>query len=258
MLLEMAEFPLAVIADVHGNVWALEAVLADAVQRGIRAIVNLGDSVYGPLAPGESAAMLMDAAIPSIRGNQDRILFEPAKEIDHPTLVYTRNALAPAQMDWLRAQPASRELDSEFGPDMLLCHGTPQSDETYLLEEVTPNGVFLRGPDVIKKLAGETHSIILCGHTHIPRAVWLGEGRMAVNPGSVGLPGYSDLEPYPHVMEAGSAHARYAILDFSNGRSTVSHLAVTYDWERAALRAEANGRKDWAFALRTGRAQSMR
>src|SRR5262245_29305781 len=63
---------IAAIADVHGNTWALDAVLENIGRRGIEQIVNLGDCVYGSLDPAGTAAQLMDARIMSIAGNQDR------------------------------------------------------------------------------------------------------------------------------------------------------------------------------------------
>ena len=78
-------------------------------------------------------------------------------------------------------------------------------------------------------------------------------GALVVNPGSVGWPAYDDDHPYPHVMEAGTPHARYAIADDATGRWSAEFRTVDYDWEQAAAIAEANGRPDVAGALRTGR-----
>ena len=75
-----------------------------------------------------------------------------------------------------------------------------------------------------------------------------------VNPGSVGLPAYCYDSPRSHAMEAGSPHARYAIVDLDDARCRVEQIAVPYDWETAARTAATNGRHDWATWLRTGRA----
>ncbi len=83
--------------------------------------------------------------------------------------------------------------------------------------------------------------------------VHLPTGALVVNPGSVGYPAYADDVPFPHVMEAGSPHARYAIVDDATGSWQVDPRAVAYDWETAARTAEANGRPEVARALRTGR-----
>jgi hypothetical protein len=75
-----------------------------------------------------------------------------------------------------------------------------------------------------------------------------------VNPGSVGLPAYAAALPYPHAMEAGSPHARYAILTTHASGYAVEHVALPYPWDAAAAAARRNGRPDWAAWLETGRA----
>ena len=138
--------------------------------------------------------------------------------------------------------------------DVLLVHGTPDSDLAYFLETVAEDGLRPATAAEIEARAGTTGAaVILCGHTHVPRVAKRPDGRLVVNPGSVGLPAFDDDHPFPHVVETGSPHARYAILsDEGDGWST-ELLAIAYDWEQAARDAEANGRADWARALRTGR-----
>ncbi len=79
-----------------------------------------------------------------------------------------------------------------------------------------------------------------------------GAGTVVVNPGSVGLPAYCDDQPYPLVMETAAPHARYAVLSKKAAGWKVAQIAVPYDWQATAIRALANGRKDWATWLRTG------
>jgi hypothetical protein len=81
----------------------------------------------------------------------------------------------------------------------------------------------------------------------------LDDGRFIVNPGSVGLQAYEDDLPYPHRVETGSAHARYATLTRTSGRWHADFHLVEYDWNTAAAAAEANGRVDWVAPLLTGR-----
>jgi len=71
---------------------------------------------------------------------------------------------------------------------------------------------------------------------------------------SEGLPAYTDESPHPHAMEAGSPHARYAIVTRSGDSWQVEQRSVVYDWKAAADMAERNGRRNWAVWLRTGRA----
>ena len=93
--------------------------------------------------------------------------------------------------------------------------------------------------------------VVLCGHTHTPRVASIG-GVLVVNPGSVGLPGYRDTNPVPHVMEVGTPHARYALIERRGGRWAAELRAMPYDHEAAAQQAEWHGRPQAAHAVRTG------
>ncbi len=240
---------LAVISDIHGNADALAAVLADIDTQGICRIVNLGDHLSGPLAPVETLDLLR--ARPEmlcIRGNHDRWLVEQAPEKMGPSDRVTFDRLTPADLDWLRALPATARLD-----DMLLCHATPEDDVTYWLHSVTAEGAVTHRPQAgIAALLGEEAApLILCGHTHLPRAVRLG-GSLIVNPGSVGLPGYEAGAPVPHVMQTGLPDASYAILDHGPAGWRATFRQVPYDPTRMAAKARRHGREDWARALETG------
>jgi predicted phosphodiesterase len=242
----------AAIADVHGNRWALEAVLADIDRRGVAQIVNLGDSLTGPLDPAATADLLIDRSIPSICGNDDRILFTSAEE-SGPSRTYTVAQITSSHLDWLRTQPESAVL----ARDVYLCHGD-LFDAPYLLEEVSPSGaVRLRSMSAIEaSVAAIPQTLILSGHSHLPRTVSLPSGTLLVNPGSVGLPAYTMDEPFPYAMESGSPHARYAILTKTSTSWQVEHIEQPYDWDRAAAVAREHGRPDWATWLTTGRAAS--
>jgi predicted phosphodiesterase len=242
---------IAIIADIHGNTWALDAVLADIKRRGITQIVNLGDCVYGSLDPGGTAERLMDGSIISIAGNQDRQIFDEAEQArssrDHH---FVTSQLSAEQLAWLEHLPATQVVG-----DLFLCHGTPASNLIYLLERVTEQGVFLRdGAAIVADLAGVAQPVVVCGHSHVPRTVWLPDGRLVVNPGSVGVPAYQDDLPYPHAMEAGSPHTRYAILSRQADGWDVEHIALAYPWGQAAEVARQNGREDRARWIGTGRA----
>jgi len=220
-------------------------------------VVNLGDSLYGPLDPAGTAQRLIDSAIPSIQGNQDRILLAPpAGAHSSATFSFVTAALTEAHREWLASQSATTVLTGEGIDDLFCCHGTPESDEIYLLERVTPEGaVVLNEPtNIAQALRGIPQRIVACGHTHLPRVVQVREGLVVVNPGSVGLPAYTDDLPVPHAIEAGSPHARYAILGFTSERLVgVEQVAVAYPWDQAATTARENGRDDWAYCLETGR-----
>ncbi len=242
---------IAVIADIHGNTWALDAVLADIKRREITRIANLGDCVYGSLDPAGTLERLMGANIMSIAGNQDREVFDESAQVrssrDHQ---FVTGQLSAEQLAWLEQLPPTQVVE-----DVFLCHGTPKSDMIYLLEHVTEHGVFLRdSATIMAYLRDVRQPVVTCGHSHIPRTVWLPDGRLVVNPGSVGIPAYDEALPYPHVMEAGSPHARYAVLTHQSGGWAIEHVALPYAWSQAADVARHNGRPDRARWIETGRA----
>jgi predicted phosphodiesterase len=240
----------AVMSDIHGNVWALEAVLEDIGHRGIKHIINLGDTVYGPLEPQATVARLMELPVISIQGNEDRLLFEKRKSPASAAAEFVLKRLARDSVDWLAAQPAT----AGAGRELFLCHGTPASDETYLLERASPRGATLDTSDAIRgRLGAVAQPVVLCGHSHIPRVVHLSGGRLIVNPGSVGLQAYTDDTPEPHIMECGSPHARYAVLTRAGEQWSIEEVCLAYDWRKAAETASRNGRSDWAEWLERGR-----
>jgi putative phosphoesterase len=242
-------FSFAVIADIHGNSWALEAVLKDIDRRGIQAIMNLGDCLTGPLDPARTADLLMERDILSVSGNDDRILFAPVGA--SLSQKYTLEHVNQDHLNWLRRLPLTAELEDQ----LFICHGD-QFSVPYLLEEVEDEGVFLRNTrDIEIILSKITQPVILSGHSHVPRTVYLPQGKLAMNPGSVGLPAYTDETPIPHAMESGSPHARYALLLKVQNKWQVEHIQVPYDWEHAASVASGNQRPDWAEWLASGRAQ---
>jgi diadenosine tetraphosphatase ApaH/serine/threonine PP2A family protein phosphatase len=240
----------AAIADIHGNYLALEAVLSDIRAQGIDAIVNLGDMVSGPLDARRTMDMLKALDAVHVLGNHDRYLIDRPHEKmgSWERRVYTQ--LDASDLDWLRAVPPTRV----FRDSVFLCHATPASDEAYWLETALPGGNVAMSPlEAIEKAAeGIAQSLILCAHTHIARAVKLRDGRMVVNPGSVGCPGYRDTHPFPHVMETGTPDACYAILQPCVGGWQVTFRHVPYDNAAMAALARRNGRPEWASALATG------
>lgn len=236
---------LAVIADVHGNLIALENVLADIARRGSDLIVNLGDCVTSPLWPRETFELLEDRAMPTVRGNHDRWLAELPRQDMRATVAFTHGALMPHQRALLGRLPSSLELDG----DVLAVHGTPASDSEYLLEDQVDGRLALATVSTLeRRLAGVSASLILCGHSHHQHATHAPGGKLIVNPGSVGCPRYAD-NPATSNAEAGSPHARYAIATRRATRWSVDLIVLDYDWSQVTERAIANGREDWAAAF---------
>ncbi|AIY41307.1 Serine/threonine protein phosphatase [Collimonas arenae] len=242
---------IAILSDIHANIWALEAVLADIKQQGTDLTVNAGDILSGPLAPGATADLLMSLALPTIAGNHERQLLACGTKAGHPTDQFAYENTTQAQRDWIQGLPGTLDV----AENIFMCHGTPASDLLYFLETVDLHGCRMAPASQIEAYAaGVSQQLIICGHSHKPRACALSGGRMVVNPGSVGLQAYDDDQPYFHVIENGSPHARYAICTQDALGWRVSHQCVNYDHHKAAAEAARNGRADWASWLLTGRA----
>jgi len=241
---------IAVLADIHGNLLALEAVLADLDSQAPDLVVNLGDHLSGPLEAALTADLLLaQHHWVQIRGNHDRQLVEHAPGAMGLSDRAAHQQINGAHQAWLRSlQPIA-----VVGEDVLLCHGTPDRDVDYLLEDVSVTGVSLASREAIRSRIGARTGAILCGHTHVPRIVRLEDGTVVLNPGSVGLPAYTDSDHrFPHAIETGSPHARYALLDRDRRGWRASFHAIEYDWGAAARLASEGNRPDWAHALLTG------
>ena len=239
----------AVLSDIHGNIAALEAVVADLQTRYVDAVFNLGDHVSGPLWPKETIQLLMKQDWIQIKGNHERQLLGQNPQHHGPSDRYAFQALDQVELAWLASLPTSARVQNDF----LLVHGTPSSDSIYFLETVECGHVRLAArAEITDRLGGVRSPIILCGHTHVPRVVETAENTLIVNPGSVGLSAYSDDTPEPHIVETGSPHARYAVVEKINGHWRVELIALPYDFRKAAELARKNGRPDWEVALQTG------
>jgi putative phosphoesterase len=231
---------IAVISDIHGNCLALEAVLADVEARGADMTLNLGDIVSGPLEPARTAELLMDLDLPTVSGNHERYLVSGAahgslKRVDR----FAHDELRPEQLRWLGELPGTFAINHEI----FMCHGTPKDDDTPWLDQwFDGRDVTIPGEGMVTAEAeGFDFPVLLCGHTHVPRVVRLRDGRLVVNPGSVGLQ-----------MNYGAPDARYAMLERRGNVWVATLHAVPYDHGAAARQAAAHGFPQWGEALTTG------
>lgn len=241
---------IAIIADIHGNVLALEAVLKDIAKQNVDDVLNLGDHFSGPLDAHSTANQLIDSDVISIAGNHDRQLIEhtPDKMGASDKVAYEQ--LSKAAIDWLKSLKPTHVYKDEI----FMCHGTPDSDTTYWMEQVSADGVVNIAPraQIETQAKGIDYPVILCGHTHTPRMFNLSGGRMLINPGSVGCPAYDDDNPVYHIMQSGTPDACYAIVEKLDGKWNASFRYVKYDNLAAAKMAKDNGRDDWVGGLKTG------
>lgn len=266
---------LAFVADIHGNLPALQAVAADIARHGVAAVVNLGDMLSGPLLPRETAHWLMDQpGWLHIAGNHDRAILTRALERQGASDAFATRALDDRARDWLGSVVSSTDASlhdgsrwaTRLGGDVALCHGSPRRDTEPLLE--TPAAPLMRlasEAEIDERLGGPgapalgpAIRLLACGHTHVPRAVRrprAGGDLLIVNPGSVGQPAYEDGRGADrHWVESGSPDARWALAERGgDGAWRASLHSVPYDHGAMAALAEAHGRPAWAHALRHGR-----
>lgn len=233
---------IAILSDIHGNLVALEAVLADLAQRAPDITVNLGDCATGPLWPLETIELLDSLRLPTVRGNHDRWIAELPAGKRSGSVAFTHDALSAAHRARLGALPASLLLET----DVLAVHGSLVRDTGYLMED-TVNGRLLRvtQAELARRLGDVRASLVLCGHSHHAGLAFAIGGRTVVNPGSVGCPRYAD-NSNPFDAEAGSPLAQYAVATRRAERWSVELIALDYDWHLVVQQAVRNGRSDWA------------
>lgn len=233
---------LAILSDIHGNVVALEAVLADLESRSADIVLNLGDCATGPLWPRETMELLGTLSAHSVRGNHDRWLADRDTHESAPIVAFTRSHLTEVHLAILRNLPPTLRPDH----DVLAVHGTPDSDTEYLLEELVDGRLALATPPTISRRLGAAEAtLVLCGHSHHQHMVHAAGDVVVLNPGSVGEPRYAG-NANPGIAEAGSPHARYAIATRRGGKWQCELHAVPYDWEPVVRRARDNGWPGWA------------
>jgi predicted phosphodiesterase len=205
--------------DVHGNLPALEAVLADARARGAERYVLGGDYALFGGWPRETLDLLRTLS-PAlwVRGNADRWVQSPEEGVDPEAVAYARDALGADLVAELGALPESAQVG-----DALVCHASPVSDLRSFLPEPAD--------DEAELLAGVSAPRVLFGHTHLPfRRVSATGGIELVNPGSVGMP----LD--------GDPRAAYAVI---GPDGVVEHRRVEYDHASAIAQVRAAGPGEW-------------
>src|ERR671929_972615 len=164
----------AALYDIHGNLPALEAVLAEVEREGVDAIVIGGDIAAGPPQPREVVERVR--SLPNahcIRGNADRVF--DGEFAGDQGLEWLLERLDDDQARWLAGLPFSTVLD-----DTLYVHATPQDDTTIVTEATADE-------KLAALLADVEHPRIVAGHTHMQLERRVGE-RLFVNAGSVGWP----------------------------------------------------------------------
>ena len=237
---------LTIFGDIHGNLPALTAVLADMDSRQLTNRYCLGDLVGYGTFPNEVIDLIRGNGIPTIMGNYDQGV---GNDSDDCGCAYTNpvsKALGERSIAWTNAHVTSdrkaylRDLGSQIplqlgGLRVLLVHGSPRRINEYLFED--------RAIDSFERILDYAQTdILVCGHTHLPYHKVLPSGRHVVNAGSVGKP------------KDGDPRGCYAVLTAEDSDFKVEFTRVPYDVERAATAVEATDMPhEYAQMLRLGK-----
>lgn len=243
---------IAILSDIKSNVYALQEVIKDAKSKNVDLLLNLGDSFYGPVAPRETYDLIKENKFITVCGDEDRSILEAslASLEENKTLKYVYDDLGEEVLYWIQALP----FEKFVGEDLYMTHATQHDDSIYMLEDIKSEKPVLRSDKEILNLIDDVESkFIMCGHSHTPRCLNLSSGQVVINPGSVGLQAFQKDKPHPHKIENLSPDASYVILNVTNSEYSLELVNVPYDYEKAALKAQQNGREDWAYAIRNGK-----
>jgi putative phosphoesterase len=185
----------AALYDIHGNLPALEAVLAEV---DADVIVVGGDTVLGP-SPSETLERLrsLPGDVRFLRGNADREVVEEKQGLAPPELTeFVRARLSAEQLDFLRALPLTVSIGR-----VLFCHATPRNDEE-ILTKISPEERWREA------LGGVDADVVVCGHTHVQFDRRIGDIRL-VNAGSVGMPYEHEPGAYWAVLDGADVELRH-------------------------------------------------
>lgn len=234
-----------VLSDIHANLEALDAVVADARRHGFDRVACLGDLVGYGASPIEVVDRVESlGALAVIRGNHDKVCagLEPATNFNDAARAaaeWTYATLGPVYRERLAALPRGPVALTD---EIEICHGTPFDEDFYVFDE----------GDAARAIAATSRRVCFFGHTHVPAVYSTSsdpvrtspdaadefllplEGRVLINVGSVGQP------------RDGDPRAAYGIIDTERG--AVALHRVPYDVEAAQQRIRAAGLPEWLAA----------
>lgn len=209
----------AVISDIHGNLYALEAVLEDIKEENCDNVFCLGDLAMAGPEPNEAIELIKQMDWEIIQGNTDKMIAEYTEELGEKvtsTFQIMGNALkddvkiiSDENKEYLKNLPENLEFNIGRVPVMLV-HGSPRRNN----EDILPD----MDIELIEEIVSNTDArLILCGHTHLPCGYQTDSGKTIVNVGSVGRPFTEKPE------------ACYAVITFDEFGFGIEHKFVEYD-----------------------------
>jgi len=235
---------IAIFSDIHANLPALRAVLADMDQRGLDQRYCLGDLVGYGTFPNEVIEIIREQKIPTIMGNYDQGVGNSSDECGCAYRTAEEEALGKRSIAWSNVHTTDEnkaflrsllpQITFQLGDlRVVLAHGSPRRINEYL---------YIDRPDagLERILDGVNADVLVVGHTHKPYHRVLPSGRHVINDGSVGKP------------KDGDPRACYIILEAEGRDLNVEFVRVSYDVERTATAIEASEMPaEYAGMLRT-------
>lgn len=224
---------IAVVSDIHGNMWALEAVLRELDRLRPDTVVVGGDLAFGGPAPAESVDLVRRRGYPAIRGNTDEWVTDPASAPD-PISRWAAERLSDEHRQYVASLPFLWRYGQGAGGDLVVVHATPWS----ISEVVSPDA----GPRLVQRVFDEAKAAaVVYGHIHVAYQRRL-DSRLLANSGSVGMP------------FDGDQRAAFLTLEESRDGWSAEHHRVPYDIDaaiRAARKSDNPGGERYAKRLET-------
>lgn len=207
---------IAFISDIHGNLPALKAVVADAKAQGVNKIICAGDVTGNGPFPNEVCSYLEENNIPTISGNYDCKVLDVIKhgksaastlqKKKKELLIWTAKHTRKSVQHFLESLPTSIQEEMPGGRKLLVVHGSPISNDDDIYPSITAMG--------LKAKLGDVHpDILVCGHTHIPFVKRLAS-LLIVNCGSAGQPVDGDIRPSYAIVSVDEATVHCHIVRF--------------------------------------------
>jgi predicted phosphodiesterase len=215
---------LAIFSDVHGNLHALEAVLADIDSQGVfDQVIFAGDLVWGAALPLECIQTLQDRHIAGVYGNTDEFLWKLPSEKWRPYADWIVGKIGKAGLDYLQRLPFELRFFPTQKPenDLLVVHANPKNISDAILPSIEMQQALkgeINQPDagVLPLLENVVPRTIVFGHVHVPNVRQI-NGYSLVNIASASRP------------QDGDWRCKYGILTFEDGAWTIEHRRVAYD-----------------------------
>jgi predicted phosphodiesterase len=213
---------IAIISDSHGNLTALDAVLADLDRTGpYDAVLMGGDVAYGGPFPAECIDRIHERGYPAVRGNTDQMIMDAVAGNDDEHGMWVVDQLDEQHINFLESLEVQKNIDIGYGRSLGLVHATPWS----IYDSIPPDGSDF---DFRRMLHESGTNALAYGHIHLQhqRSV---ESGLVIAVGSLGLP------------FDGDRRAMYTVIDAGGGGLNVDFRRLEYDVEKAISEAQQHG-----------------